>query len=549
MFSSIRWQLVLSYVLLALLVVSLLGTLTLSLIGRYVDRQADAHLTSNAEAIARQAWPLMWPAVQRPQLQELARTSAFLGNARVRILDVQQHVLADTRPSDGDEYVWILPSLEWRAEATGLPPAPLILAMLPRGQTSIPYPVDGSTVLLRQLPPDTTLTRVRRWDSLWGSRFVFFAVPEAAGAAAHLDRAVSLRSQRAIVVAVGQADQPHGYVEISNAPDLGTEALRTARRALLLAAGGAMLVAVLVGLLVSGRLTAPLRALEAAAGQMSDGDLSARAPARGRGEIGQLGRQFNRMAERLGASFAELAAERDALRRFIADASHELRTPITALRNFNELLQGTAADDPGARSEFLAESQTQIERLGWITANLLDLSRLDAGLASLDVTDCTAGELIQAATGPFVALAQEKGVAFTIHLPAEALAVRCDRQRIVLALSNLLDNALKFTLPDGHVEVGAHADDQAVRLWVRDTGAGIDPADLPHLFERSYRGDRDRSDSRGWSGGLGLGLAIVQGVVRAHGGCVHVESTLGAGSLFTIELPWETRYVAPTPGL
>ncbi|HUT19738.1 MAG TPA: hypothetical protein VM366_11315, partial [Anaerolineae bacterium] len=132
MLGSIRWRLVLSYLLLTLLVVGMVGVLTLSLIERYVDRQEQAYLASNAEAVARQAWPLMWPAVLRPELQDLARTSSFLGNARVRILDARRQVLADARPSaGGDEFVWILPSLEWRVQVAGEPLPPFILAMLP----------------------------------------------------------------------------------------------------------------------------------------------------------------------------------------------------------------------------------------------------------------------------------------------------------------------------------------------------------------------------------------------------------------------------------
>jgi signal transduction histidine kinase len=531
MFRSIRWQLVLSYVLLALVVVSLVGALTLSLIDRYIDQQAQAHLASNAEAIARQAWSLTWPTIQQPALQELARTSAFLGNAHVRILDAQGRVLADAEPSEEDEFVWILPSLEWRDQAADLPLAPFILAMLPPGRGTIADPSDGPAALLTQLPPNTAFARIRRWDSLWGSRFVFYAVAEAASDAPSRDPE-DTRSPRTLAVAIGPENEPRGHVEISGTLNLHAEALQTARRALLLAAAGAMLVAVLVGLVVSQRLSAPVRALTVAAGQMSGGDLTARAPMRGSGEIGQLGRQFNQMAERLEASFAELSAERDALRRFIADASHELRTPITALWSFNELLQGAAADDPQARAEFLAESQAQIEHLSWIITNLLDLSRLDAGLILLDLAEHSARELIHAAAGPFVAKAQEKGIALIIRQPAASLVVRCDRQRILLALTNLLDNAVKLVPPGGQVEIGAEAEGHVIRLWVRDTGPGIEPADMPHLFERFYRGqDQDR--------GLGLGLPIVKGVVQAHGGRVEVESAPGSGSLFTIELDAE----------
>jgi signal transduction histidine kinase len=237
------------------------------------------------------------------------------------------------------------------------------------------------------------------------------------------------------------------------------------------------------------------------------------------------------MAERLEASFSELAAERDALRRFIADASHELRTPITALKNFNDLLQGAAAEDPAARAEFLTESQVQLERLEWITRNLLDLSRLDAGLVDLDLADHDVGELLDAAASAFKPLAQDIGITFSIQPPTPPVELRCDRARIELALSNLLDNAFKYTPPGGQVGIGAEPKGEVVQLWVRDSGPGIAPEDLSRIFERFYRGRNNHTE------GSGLGLAIVQSVAQAHGGQVSVQSEPGTGSLFVIELP------------
>ena len=184
------------------------------------------------------------------------------------------------------------------------------------------------------------------------------------------------------------------------------------------------------------------------------------------------------------------AAERDALRRFIADASHELRTPITALKSFIDLLQGPAAGDPQAQAEFLAESQAQIERLEWITRDLLDLSRLDAGLAALDRDEHDVGELIEAAAAAFKAQAREKGIALSLQPPQPALTLYCDRGRIEMALSNLVDNALKYT-PAGGASGGGR---RAVRRRACACGCAI-PAAASRRRTRSAFSSALRADS------------------------------------------------------
>lgn len=544
MFRSIRWRLIASYVLLTLLTVSAVGVLALSLIERYVEQQEQDYLTANAEAVARQALPLVQPVVRQPDLWDLARTASFLGDVQVRIFSPRHRVLADSGHLAGeDELVWILTGA-YHQLPEGFPSMPVVV--LPGAWSSMPEIAHRELVpIFEDLPPEVEIMVVHRTESPWGSRLTFgtqqklevmrtVLVTDALPVETAFEGDETPRSGRAVVVPIGEEDEPLGYVELSTGPGFGTEALATARRAFLLAAGGATVLAVIVGLLVSRGLTAPLRALTSAAGQMSGGDLAIRAPVGGKDEIGQLARQFNHMAERLEASFAELAAERDSLRRFIADASHELRTPITALRSFNELLQGAAANDPAARAEFLAESQTQLGRLEWITHNLLDLSRLDAGLITLDVGDHDAGGLVETVASAWRALALERGIALSIRLPPMPVEVRCDRARIELALSNLVDNALKFTPAGGRVAIGAEqsSDDRdVVQLWVEDSGPGIDPADQERIFERFYQG-------RGaGSKGSGLGLAIVRSIVQAHDGRVTVESEPGAGSHFVVELP------------
>jgi two-component system OmpR family sensor kinase len=291
---------------------------------------------------------------------------------------------------------------------------------------------------------------------------------------------------------------------------------------------------------------------------MQAGELGARASIHSQDELGALARQFNRMAEQLEQSFAAIQQERDTLRRFVADASHELRTPMTALRTFTELLQGNAGQDATRRAEFLRESEAQLVRLEWITRNLLDLSRLDAGIAALELTRHDVGSLVDAALAPFHNQAQAAQTELVYNPAPDPIELVCDGARMEIALRNLIDNALKFTPPGGRIEVGFRAvqmtseptdkledvDDFAarastlVRLWVQDTGPGIAPADRGQIFNRFYRGTDARQE------GSGLGLAIVQSIVQAHGGRVTVND-LGkdvgddstTGSRFEITLP------------
>ncbi len=527
--ASLRWKLAGSYALLILLSVTLMGALALYFVQRYIESQEGDYLRANAKTVAQQAQRFLQPQLRRVALQNLAFTSAFLGDSRVRILAADRTVYADSGdPGLPDEFLWLIPSGLAEIETRPRPPAPFIFPIPQAPESARPVRPRDLLPMFRDLPLGTSHMYARRVLTPWGRRFVFEqdSAEEAAGAAA-----VPPRHVLTVTLPVGSAQEPIGFVQMSTPLSLSSEAIGTMRNAVLFSGLGSLLFAVAFGLIMGKALSDPLRALAATARRMSEGDLAARAEVGRRDEIGALAGQFNAMASHLETSFQELRSERDALKRFIADASHELRTPVTALATFNELLLGSAASDSAAQQEFLQESQAQIARLHWITANLLDLSRLDGGIASLTISAHPAAEILESVAAGFRARANDKGVSLEVDVPDAELMLSCDRNRMEMALSNLIGNAVKFTGKGGTVRVSAAAEDSMARFEVRDDGAGISPEDLPFVFERFYRGKGATSE------GAGLGLAIAKSIARAHGGSISVESELGKGSRFTLRVP------------
>jgi two-component system sensor histidine kinase SenX3 len=222
----------------------------------------------------------------------------------------------------------------------------------------------------------------------------------------------------------------------------------------------------------------------------------------------------------------------DAVRRdFVANASHELKTPVASIRALAETIATSAGDDPRVVPRFARQLEREAVRLSRIVSDLLDLSRLEGhpGTFSLLRLDL----LVPQEAERLTARAAEAHLRLAIHTP-EAVTIRGSAQDLGLMLRNLVENAIQYTRPGGSVDVGLDTENGWARLSVADTGLGIPAREQGRIFERFYRVDRARSRE---TGGTGLGLSIVRHVAENHGGTVAVSSALGQGSTFTVRLP------------
>lgn len=297
---------------------------------------------------------------------------------------------------------------------------------------------------------------------------------------------------------------------------------------LLLVAGTAI-----AALVIFRPAQARLSALEDAARRFGEGDLSARAPAAGGDEVTAVANAFNRMASDLAARQAQLVEADRARRQLLADVSHELMTPLTAIRGYAETLalpQFVPASTEGQRAvKVIQEEGERIERL---VRDLLDLARFEAGGISLAQELVDVDELFERVSERHAKAAGDKGVSIIVE-PHEDIRTTGDPMRLEQAVQNLAANALRHTPPGGRITLAARRAGGKVRITVADNGSGIASEHLPHVFDRFYKADQ----SRAHAGGSGLGLSIVKAIVERHGGTVAVRSTQGVETVFEIELP------------
>jgi len=293
----------------------------------------------------------------------------------------------------------------------------------------------------------------------------------------------------------------------------------------------ALALSIPIALFIAHSIAQPLQRIAQAAESIAKGDYEQELAITSPSEVGSLAASFNRMVR-------EVRASRQAQRDFLANVSHELKTPLTSIQGFSQaILDGTAADEE-ARRQAASIIYEEAERMGKLVEDLLELARIESGQVPMTMEPLDLARLLRKTWRRFGERARSKGIELTAEIPSLP-PIQGDARRLEQVFSNLLDNALKYTPSGGKVRLEARptqapSGSPAVEISVTDTGPGIPPEDLPRVFERFYQVDKSRSRK---GRGVGLGLAIAKEIVEAHRGHIRAESVVGLGSRFVVTLP------------
>ena len=522
-FFSIRWRLTLSYAAIALLAAFSLGLVLRTVLRNYYDRQEATYLQSRAIEISSIASQLLAAGLPQQVIQDLSKSWSFVLRARVRLLDASGNQVADSGTPEAQEVFFIASERPF-----SMPVGESVVRPAPGQNASTLPPGNGQFFQVQILTNEVSTGGEARKDVILFSRdSVGVALPVDVSMNGLLEPRADSTTRRSVQVVeqpiVDQTGDLLGRVVLSEGPAYGDEILNNVMNGWILAGIASVLLAALAGWLVSTRIATPLTELTKITSRMSEGDLSARAEVQSEDEIGTLGRSFNEMAERVEETVGTL-------RSFVADAAHELHTPLTALQANIELAR--AEKNSSTRTRYLARAQEQGQRLETLVQSLLDLSRIEASEAKNSVERLDFTRLVRELGEQFASRAEQADRAFALNLPDETITVIGREMQLRQVIINLLENALKFTPQNGSISVELTLLANECSLIVSDTGIGIPLEDQPHLFERFHRG-RNASEYDG----NGLGLAIVKAIVAGHKGNVTIESVPGQGTQVHVSIP------------
>jgi len=340
---------------------------------------------------------------------------------------------------------------------------------------------------------------------------------------------------------IRQGDSLLGFVQVSKPVSAVTADARTVLLRFALAALLALAIATLIAVWIGRRLVQPLRRLEEAAFAVAEGDLSQTVPVKSNDEVGALARAFNYMV-------AQVRTTLDQQRTFVANASHELRTPLTNIKLRSEALRALGSTEPALEERYLAEIESEADRLTRLADDLLDLTRLEEGAWQQSREPIDVRPVLKEVTEIMQLRAAQAGLTLATEIDAPLPQLRVSVDDLETVTVNLLDNAVKYTPRGGSIQLRAaendtNADIRTVEIRVEDNGPGIPAEDIAHIFDRFYRVDKARSRRKSTGGeassgsGAGLGLAIVRRLVELNGGAIRVEPAPERGTVFVVSFP------------
>lgn len=518
-FNSIRWRLPASYGVIALVAALSLGSVMLLVLKNYYAEQERNYLEGNATALRPLLEQMMQSDLPEQVLRDQIASLSFLSQARIRLLDANENVMVDSG----------IPQTNQVVAVSGSPAAPMVMFNIPIDSDVHQEPIfihSTDSVAVPVPEPQIGIIQQAMPNSPGDVILPISASPYGYGFSSQPNNDSDNRSSQIVNVPLNSTNgKVLGYLEFSSGPGYGTDIIRSVTLAWLIASLIAIAIAAFAGWFISKQVTNPVLVLQDATRKMENGDLSVRVqlPNERQDEFLSLANSFNGMAGQVEGTISTLRA-------FVADAAHELHTPLTALQANLELAREEKS--ASTRTRYLSRAQEQVQRLEALVSSLLDLSRIEAA-DNQEFTRVNLSTLLNGIAEQYASRAEQSNRTFELDLPNETMIIFGNEMQLQQVFVNLLENALKFTRDNDVIRLSAEMADGQYLIKVVDTGIGIPADDLPELFNRFHRG-RNVSEIEG----NGLGLAIVRAVVERHNGQVKVSSEdIDRGSEFIVMLP------------